>query len=147
MITEVNWIGWSGALLLMAVLPGLASLSPWLNEPMQFVMMEAFDIMCHQIPERSPHVHGVQLPVCDRCYGILVGLVCGPVVGLIYWKWIYKNERMMVIASMVPLMVDWGLGILNIWSNIPESRFITGFIFGIVAGSLVAYAMSTRRQH
>ena len=142
---EINWFGWVGALLILAVLPSIASLSPWLSEPMQFVMMEAFDIMCHQIPERSPHVHGIQLPVCDRCYGILLGFVCGPLIALLFWRWINKNERSIVVASLIPLMIDWGFGLLNIWNNTPESRFITGAIFGLVAGGLLAHALSTQR--
>jgi len=146
MVTQINWMGWTGSLLLMAVLPSLASLSPWLGEPMRFVLMEAFDIMCHQIPERSPHVHGIQLPLCDRCYGIVLGFVAGPVVALLFWKWIGKKNQVIVIASLLPLITDWGLGLLNIWKNTPESRFITGAIFGLVAGGLVAHALSTRKR-
>ncbi len=130
----------------MAVLPITVSLTPWISEPLRYVLMEAFHIFCHQIPERSPHVNGVQLAVCDRCYGILIGLCSGPLMALFYWKWIARHARMMIIVSILPLVIDWGFGIVGVLSNTPESRFVTGFLFGIVAGGLVAHGMSFRKH-
>ncbi|MCY3999773.1 MAG: DUF2085 domain-containing protein [Bacteroidetes bacterium] len=146
MTAQINWLGWIGAWLLMAVLPITVSLTPWISEPLRYVLMEAFHIFCHQIPERSPHVNGVQLAVCDRCYGILIGLCSGPLMALFYWKWIARHARMMIIVSIVPLVIDWGFGIVGVLSNTPESRFVTGFLFGIVAGGLVAHGMSFRKH-
>ena len=134
-----------GSLLLMATLPVLASIPPWVSEPLQLALMHAFDPFCHQISERSPHVDGVQLAVCHRCYGMLIGLVLGPIVALICRGWSGKNARIFVIASLVPLALDWGLEIFGIWQNSAESRFLTGAFFGIVAGVLVARAMAWRK--
>ncbi len=33
--------------------------------------------ICHQIPERSFHIHGEQLPLCARCTGIYMGAMTG----------------------------------------------------------------------
>jgi uncharacterized membrane protein len=33
--------------------------------------------ICHQIPERSFHMHGEQLPLCARCTGIYMGALAG----------------------------------------------------------------------
>jgi len=33
--------------------------------------------ICHQIPERSFHIHGEQLPLCARCTGIYMGALAG----------------------------------------------------------------------
>jgi len=129
----------------MAVLPVFASLPPWLSEPLQLALMHMFDPICHQIAERSPHLNGVQLAVCHRCYGILLGLMTGPIIALVFRGWNGKIGRTMVIASLVPLTVDWGLRFLHIWNNTAESRFVTGVIFGIVAGVLVTHAMAWRR--
>jgi len=38
-------------------------------------------IICHQLPDRSFHLAGVQLPVCARC----TGLYLGAAVGLAAW--------------------------------------------------------------
>jgi uncharacterized membrane protein len=37
-------------------------------------------LICHQRPERSFHVGGVQLPVCGRCLGLYVSGACGAVI-------------------------------------------------------------------
>ena len=129
----------------MAILPVLASMPPWFSEPLQLALMQAFDPFCHQIAERSPHLHGIQLAVCHRCYGILLGLVFGPFVTLIFRTWNGGRGHILVITSLVPLALDWGLGLLNIWDNTAETRFITGAIFGAVAGVLVTRAMAWRR--
>ncbi len=143
---QINWIPWVGSLALMAVLPVLASLPPWLNEPLRLALMHAFDPFCHQITERSPQINGVQLAMCHRCYGILIGLVMGPMVALICRTWNGKHLRAIVILSLLPLALDWGLEALYIWVNTAPSRFVTGAIFGTVAGILVARAMAWRTK-
>ncbi len=144
MTIRVSGPAWIGSLVLMAILPVLVSLPPWLSEPMQFALMQMFDPFCHQISERSPHLHGVQLAVCHRCYGILIGLVTGPVAALICRSWRGRNARAFMIASLIPLALDWGLGVLHVWHNTPGSRFLTGALFGIMAGILVARALAWR---
>lgn len=39
--------------------------------------------ICHQRPERSFHLNGVQLPVCARCLGLYAGAAAGAVLA---WK-------------------------------------------------------------
>ena len=34
-------------------------------------------LICHQLPERSFHLAGAQLPVCARCLGLYVGAAIG----------------------------------------------------------------------
>ena len=34
-------------------------------------------VVCHQRPERSFHLHGVQMPVCARCAGLYLGAGLG----------------------------------------------------------------------
>jgi uncharacterized membrane protein len=133
-------------MLLMGILAVLATLPPWVGEPVRMALMYGFDPLCHQIAERSPHANGVQLAVCYRCYGVLVGLAIGPIAALIIRGQVKRYASLLIVASLVPLALDWGLGIVGIWANTAESRFITGAIFGVVAGILVARAMAWYRS-
>ena len=142
---RINWLLWLGSVLLMAFLPILASISPWVSEPTRWVLMWAFDPFCHQIAERSLHINGVQLAVCHRCYGILLGLALGPMATLIF-RVRSKKEHILIIMSVIPLIVDWGLGVLNTWDGPAEIRMITGVLFGVVAGFLATCAMSLRNS-
>ncbi|MDE2826858.1 MAG: DUF2085 domain-containing protein [Bacteroidota bacterium] len=144
-VLRISWTGWCSSMLLMGILVVLASLPPWVGEPVRIALMYGFDPLCHQIAERSPHVHGVQLAVCHRCYGILIGLAIGPIAALIIQGRGKRYASLLIIASLVPLALDWGLGIVGIWANTAASRLITGAIFGVAAGILVANAMAWYR--
>ncbi len=145
MLSRISWTGWCVSILLMGILAVLASLPPWVGEQVRIALMLGFDPLCHQIAERSPHVDGVQLAVCHRCYGILVGLAIGPIAALIIRGRVNRHASLLIVASLVPLALDWGLGIVGIWANTAESRLITGAIFGVAAGILVTRAMAWYR--
>ena len=107
--------------------------------------MHAFDPLCHQIAARSPHLHGVQLAVCHRCFGVYLGLASGPLAMLILGRWNGVGTRLLIALSLVPLSVDWGLDVAGLWNNTPCSRMVTGAVFGLMAGILVSRAMALRK--
>lgn len=115
------------------------ALSPPLLSPMgRAVVMSVFDPVCHQISARSPYLGGVQVAVCDRCVGIYVGIVLGVASagwGRAVWKTVGNHVRYVVLGSLVPLGLDWIGPVLGLWTNIPESRALTGFVFGAVVAS------------
>ena len=47
------------------------------NQLSSFVIYRSFSAVCHQMPERSFHLHGFPLGVCSRCTGIYVGFIIG----------------------------------------------------------------------
>lgn len=142
MTVRINWTAWTGSVVILGILPILVSLPPWVSEPMQFALMYAFDPFCHQLAERSPHINGIQIAVCNRCYGILTGLVLGPVLALVGRAWFLKWSRPLIIASMGALILDWSMGYFSVWSGPAEVQLITGGLFGVVAGTLVTHALS-----
>jgi uncharacterized membrane protein len=41
------------------------------------IVYEAAGLICHQRPERSFHLAGIQLPVCARCFGLYASGAAG----------------------------------------------------------------------
>lgn len=104
---------------------------------------KGFGVICHQIDERSFHIENHQFAVCTRCFGVYFGLLFG--------FWIYpllrKIEdieplpRFWLFLSMIPIGVDWALGVFGIWENTAYSRFITGLILGAACAIFIVPAL------
>jgi uncharacterized membrane protein len=88
---------------------------------------------CHQLPERSPHLFGAQLPLCWRCSGIALGaaaLLC----------WLFTKRRLPALSVSVPLALLLPLDVLlnalgpGFALDNPR-RFLTGVLWGVFATS------------
>ena len=95
----------------------------------------AFSLVCHQIPERSFFIAGHPFAVCARCFGLYAGFTLAtfayPLVCSL--KKTDAPPRKWLFIAAAPLLVDYALGALGIWSNTHSSRFITGALLGAVA--------------
>lgn len=137
--------GWITAFVLTLFVALCVSLTPWYPEWLRHGVMEVFSFVCHQLPGRSPHVDGVQLAVCHRCLGIYWALPAAAVLyGLTRGLRLMKGRRTLnvVLLAGVPAAVDWSGDVLGFWMNTPISRIITGAIFGLVAGYILAEGIS-----
>jgi uncharacterized membrane protein len=102
-----------------------------------------FSYICHQIPSRSFFIDGEEFAVCSRCFGVYFGLLLG---FLIYplWRAIDEIEplpRFLLFLSLIPIGVDWSLGVFNIWANTFTSRLITGLILGLACATFMMPAL------
>lgn len=102
-----------------------------------------FSYICHQLPYRSFHVEGEQFAVCSRCFGVYFGLLLG---FLIYplWRSIDEIEplpRFWLFLSLIPIGIDWSLGVFGIWENTFTSRLVTGLILGIACATFMLPAL------
>ena len=143
----IRWWGWSGSIALMALLPLLAALPPYVSMEWRFLLMQAFAPVCHQVAERSFHVDGVAFAACHRCYGVYLGLFLGPVLylGLRRWERRYmRHSRAFVALGLLPMAIDWSLYFVPILENTPVSRTLTGVVFGLTAAVLVTQALASR---
>ena len=137
MMSRRAQLGWW---LVMGITTGLVvlpTLTPYVTPDVRSLIMHGFSTVCHQFADRSPHLEGVQLAVCHRCYGIYLGL---PAAALFYLGlrrvdgYLGPAGRWILPLSLIPLSVDWILDVIGWWSNTPVSRLITGGIFGLAAG-------------
>ncbi len=127
--------GATGLLLLLVSLP------PFVSPSIRALLMGAFAPVCHQLPDRSFWIEGVQLAVCQRCYGIYAGLFLGalllPALGA-RARSIYRWAPLMLGVALLPPALDWGLQLVQLWQNTPFTRTLTGLWFGLGAGLLLA---------
>lgn len=138
-------------ILIPALAGGLVTLSalpPWLPVWAQTVVMEAFAPVCHQLPERSMHMSGTALAVCDRCLGIYIGAGAGAVVARMAAGFEAHASPWVVLGiGIVPAGVDWLGPWLGLWINTPSSRLLTGlWLGGAVAWMVVRAIRSASRR-
>ncbi len=142
--------GWVVALGASAGLALAAVSAPLVGGEAGAVMHAAFSSVCHQLADRSPHVAGGPIALCHRCSGILGGLVFGlaaaPLLGRrLLASLTTKAQGRWLLLAVLPTAVDWALGASGVWANTPTSRVLTGAVFGLVAGGVLAANLLTAR--
>ena len=140
--------GWTLATAAALALLGLAALPPFLGAEAGAVVRHAFSVVCHQLPERSPHAGGVSWALCHRCTGVLGGLALGlalaPLAGRRRLAGVARAAQgRLLAAAVLPTAADWLVGALGVWANTPLSRGLTGALFGLVAGLVLASNLLT----
>ncbi|MEM8488996.1 MAG: DUF2085 domain-containing protein [Bacteroidota bacterium] len=143
-LTRSFIIRWWIAFLVSALVVVLATLPPFLPAEWRTLLMLSFSKICHQIPERSPHINAIALGVCHRCYGIYLGLPLATLAYLALQSLPVKTAglRLALFGSLALLAVDWGAPLLGFWHNTPVSRMATGLLFGVIAGFYLAHALA-----
>jgi len=139
-------VGWSLAFVGSTILLVLATMPALVGEGFRTLLMLAFSGACHQIAERSPHLAGVQLAVCHRCYGIYLALPLASVAFLYLRRWDARLNRLAPVLICVALMVpgvDWLGDVFGLWQNTAPSRLLTGAFFGLVAGYFLSRALTS----
>ncbi|HEX8282349.1 MAG TPA: DUF2085 domain-containing protein [Pyrinomonadaceae bacterium] len=82
---------------------------------------------CHQLPARSPHLFGAQLPLCWRCTGILLG-------ALALLGWLLLKRRLpplipcLLLSLLLPLDVLYNVVTHGDGDN--ARRLVTGLLWG-----------------
>lgn len=106
-------------------------------------------LVCHQRPDRSFHLAGVQLPVCSRCTGIYGGALLGLAVWLA-WVAIRPAARLldarraitMLLVASVPTILTLATGTAGLWDPSNVGRAIAGLPLGLAAGALLGAVAS-----
>jgi uncharacterized membrane protein len=138
-------VGWSLAFVGSTVLLVLATMPAFVGDELRSLLMLAFSGACHQIAERSPHLAGVQLAVCHRCYGIYLALPLAALAFLYLRRWDAPLNSLAPVLICVALLVpgvDWLGDVFGLWRNTAPSRLLTGAFFGLVAGYFLSRALA-----
>ena len=99
------------------------------------IIYRAFDVLCHQLPERSYFIDGHKFAVCSRCTGVYAGfaftLLLYPLIRSL--RTTTTPPRSWLLLAALPLGIDFSLTFFGIWENTHTSRLLTGALLGSVA--------------
>jgi uncharacterized membrane protein len=144
-VMPVAWIAALGAATVTSSLPsvGVAAYA------FSAAVYEVGSFLCHQLPERSFHFRGAQLPVCARCVGLYVGAAVAAVAASRLSASASRNvwERaggLMAVAALptaVTLIGEWFSG------RMPSHwiRAAAGFPLGAIV-MLIVLAATARES-
>jgi len=130
----------------------LLIVTPLAPSPLATLMYAAGAIICHQLPERSFHLAGFQLPVCARCLGIYAGAAAAAsihVLGVFVansarWRLLSPAvARRVFLVSAVPTVVTVALDWAGAWSGTNVVRAIAGVALGVGGALVVMSAVAT----
>lgn len=127
--------------------------APLLTTPVAGVLYAAGALICHQLPDRSFHLRGIQLPVCARCIGLYGGAAMGSVAGAVAlgrrrlvrpprlsprsMKWVATGVAAM--PTLATFALEWGFG----WPIANGVRAIAALPLGFAVAFVVVSALPT----
>jgi uncharacterized membrane protein len=105
----------------------------------------AGSLVCHQLPERSFHVAGMQLPICARCTGLYGGALAGALLWVAYFhrrdevpRYGYRQARRALVLAALPTLLTVATAWVGWWDPGNALRATFAAPLGIVVGAVVA---------
>jgi uncharacterized membrane protein len=110
------------------------------------MIMAAYHVTCHQMPDRSLFVFGYEMAVCSRCFAIYAAFLLGGLAFYFLRNRLKPFHILYYILLCLPMGIDGtaqlfgiaiprgiGPGFELIWTTLSnnELRVITGAIFGL----------------
>jgi uncharacterized membrane protein len=106
---------------------------------------QAGSLVCHQRPERSFHVAGIQLPVCARCFGLYLSGAVGLTLASRRGRALSTNAvRLFLALAALPIAATVGLEWLGAIQTSNVQRLLTGLPLGFAAGVVIVRSLSGR---
>jgi uncharacterized membrane protein len=113
---------------------------------MAAVVYQAGSLICHQRPERSFHLDGVQLPVCARCFGLYASGALGVILA-----WVGRRRssarttRIALGLAAMPIAASVGLEWAGAIATTNVFRMLTAVPLGLVGGLVIVGALRADR--
>ena len=96
------------------------------------VSYRIFGHVCHQWDSHSFHIAGKKLPVCVRCSMIYLSFLLGSFLVVLFnvKKMFSKNGKYILLAVLLPLLLDVFFDMAGIHQSTTLSRIVSGIIVG-----------------
>lgn len=104
----------------------------------------AGSVVCHQLPERSFYIGGVQLPVCARCTALYLGGVAGMAVWATRRPLVRaavgtgRRALTLAAAAAAPTLLTLTTAAVGAWDPGNALRAAFALPLGLAAGAIVA---------
>ena len=100
------------------------------------IAYEIGSLVCHQRPERSFHILGMQMPVCARCFGLYASGTAGLLLAAAgcRYRWSSRTNRLVLAAAAVPIAATVALEWAGAIHTSNALRMVSGLPLGAVAG-------------
>ena len=116
------------------------------------LVFHACSLICHQRPERSFHLLGVQLPVCARCFGLYAAGAAGAIGACLSASRRLRGvaePRVVLAIAALPTAITWICEQVGLWHPGGATRAIAAVPLGLAAGwvllrSLIAGSAESR---
>lgn len=89
--------------------------------------------ICHQRPERSFHLAGIQLPVCARCFGLYLSGAIGAVAGWAGARRL-RDARTLLVVTAIPTALTWSLEMAGLAHPSNTVRAVSALPLGAAVG-------------
>ncbi len=122
----------------IAVVPLLTSIGG-ISHGSGTLLLRFYSTICHQIDSRSFHLHGEPLAVCARCSSIYFGFLTGTILFPFVKRAVQGrvSSQILLLAAVLPIVIDVGLNILGLYGSSLVTRAITGGFFGLITPLLI----------
>jgi uncharacterized membrane protein len=128
---------------LALVLTAPVALSRGRLPALTLAVYHAGSLVCHQRPERSFHLAGVQLPVCARCFGLYVAGAAGLIVAWRRRRTLSARAVQTLLAlAALPIVTSVALEWLGAIETSNLQRMVTGLPLGFAAGAVVVRSLA-----
>ncbi|NGP89636.1 DUF2085 domain-containing protein [Fodinibius halophilus] len=94
---------------------------------------QAFQMLCHQLPERSFWINGQPMAVCSRCLGIYSAFAIFWITMPLWAKWTFPNllsPKKLALSALILNFIDVVGNMLGFWQNTLLSRLVLGILLG-----------------
>jgi uncharacterized membrane protein len=126
--------------LLAAAWASLLVAAPALPIPLAAFLYVFASVICHQIPARSFHLDGAQLPVCARCLGIYLGAAAGAAIASVLRARPARRKALPYLLAAAPTAITIALEALDAWDPTNVVRATAGFPLGAAVAFVVTGA-------
>lgn len=112
-----------------------------------------FELLCHQLPDRSFWLGGQPMAVCSRCLGVYGGMLAGviltPLAGIapvVRYRLRFDLLKWALAGTAVLNGADVLGNMLSFWQNTLHSRLALGLLVGIAVSALIVSAMTNPNE-